>query len=261
MLKLMLFVSLFLLFFCLTVGEFPDALTVKEKIIRFAVPGAGAVLFFLISWALLGTPVAALIWAVLGWFVPGWIINFIGGKKRARLKSMARDFVTSASGLYAVGLMSSEVVRIMADRFPEPFASDFRKMIAAWNNNYLASFPKMFRDMADKYNLPEFEAVSTILAASETAGGPVAASKGLKRLGRALRQRDRLMTERAKATLEPKIAAVVTILLLTVGLILDGTVLRQMFTGPGKMIMTVSSALLVGLIFMLSKITKSEDLA
>lgn len=261
MLTLLLLISLFLLFFCLAAGELPDAFTIKGILLRYALPGAGAALFFLLFLALLGTPIAAVFWAVLGWFVPGWIAGAVMGRRKARLRSLAKDFVTSASGLYAVGQMNSEVVRVMAERFPEPFASEFKKMIAVWNGNSRASFPKMFKNMAEKYDLPEFKAVSTILASSEMAGGPIAASKGLKRLGRALRQRDRMLTERAKATLEPKLAAVVTILILSAGLVLDGTVFRSMFEGIGKIVMVVSSALLVGLVFMLSKITKSEDLA
>lgn len=261
MLTVMLLISLFLLFFCLTAGELPDVFTIKGIFLRYALPGAGAALLFILFYALLRTPVAAFFWAVLGWYVPGWILRAINGRKQARLRSLAKDFVTSASGLYAVGQMNSEVVRIMAERFPEPFAAEFKRMLAAWNGNTHASFPRMFKDMAEKYDLPEFKAVSTILAASEMAGGPIAASKGLKRLGHALRQRDRMLTERAKATLEPKLAAVVTILILLAGIVLDGTVFNTMFEGAGRMVLAASSALVVGLVFMLFRIMKSDDLA
>ncbi|AEG14438.1 Type II secretion system F domain protein [Desulfofundulus kuznetsovii DSM 6115] len=261
MLTLLLLLSLFFLFYILTGGKLPDVTSNREMVLRYVFSGAGAVTFFIVALVLFQTPVTALIWGFLGWHVPGWVIKSLEGKKQTRLKNMAKDFVASAAGLYAVGQTSSDVVRVMADRLPEPFAADFKEMIAARNMSPHASYPVMFNKLAAKYNLSEFEAVSAILAASERAGGPVSASKGLKRLGHALRQRDRLLAERAKATMEPKIAAFVVIFILLAGLLADATLFRPLFEGPGKVVMAASSALLVGLIFMVRSIVRSDDLA
>lgn len=260
MLIFFLLLSLFLLFYSLTVGEYPDPSSIKEAVLRFALPGGGAVAFFIVASALFKTPIAGLFWAIFGWFVPGWIIEAVKERRQTRLRNLAKDFVASAAGLYAVGQMTSEVVRVMAERFPEPFASEFRDMIAVRNMNPHASFPRMFDNLAEKYGLSEFKAVSTILAASERAGGPLAASRGLKRLGAALRQRDRLLMERAKAIMEPKIAAVATIAILSVGLLLDATAFGQYFEGIGRIVVAASSALLVGLVFMTKRIAQSKDL-
>jgi len=261
MLKMLLLASMFLLFYSLTVGRFPDTHRIKDMVVRYVLPAGSALLFFAAVTALLRTPAAGLFWAVLGWFIPSWVIRASEEKKRSRLRNMTKDFVTSAAGLYAAGQMTPEVVKVMAERFPEPFASEFQNMVNMRNMSPYASFPRMFERLANKYGLSEFKAVSAIVAASERAGGPVAASKGLKRLGRALRQRDRLIKERAKATMEPRTAVVVAIVFLSVGFLLDATVFREMFEGAGKLIMVASSALLVGLIFMVNKITRSEDLA
>lgn len=260
MLAMGLVVSLFLLFYSLFIGEFPDTHKIKTRIIVYGISAINSAVFFIASTALFQTPLAAVFWAVLGWFVPIWIKKAFDDKKQTQLRIMAKDFVTSAAGLYAVGQTSGEVVRVMAERFPESFSLEFQEMIAMRNMSPHASFPRMFTEMGQKHNLSELKAVSAILAASERAGGPYAASKGLKRLGAALRQREKLLVERAKATMEPKIAAIVTVALLTTGLLLDATVLKHLFEGAGKFVIAASSAVVVGLIFMVVKINRSEDL-
>ncbi len=261
MVKILLLISLLLLFYSLTVGQFPDITNLKKVIQRFVLPGGSAVFFFLAGTLLFQTPLAGLPWAILGWFIPGWITDAVYNHKQDRLRDLARDFVTSASGLFAAGQMTSEVVRTMADRLPEPLAAEFQDMIRTRNVSPHASFPRMFNDLSEKYNLSEFKAVSTILSASDQAGGPTAAAKGLKRLGHALRQRDRLIKERKKAIMESKIAAIVVVIILAVGLLLDATLFKHLFEGPGKFIMAFSSMLLVGLIFIITNVMRFKDLA
>lgn len=258
---LLLMASLFLLFYSLTVEDFSEQTRLSRLLKQQGISGVVAILFFLFTSALFKSPLTGIVWGFLGWFVPGWLNAAVEEKKHAAVKNMAKDFVTSTAGLYAVGQMNSDVIRLMAERFPEPFASEFEKMIAARNSNPNVSFPRMFAEMAHKYRLEEFNAVAAILAASEKVGGPVAASRGLKKLGLALRQRDSLLTERAKATMEPRLAASVVIVILLAGLLLDATALNGMFDGPGKLVLTASSALVVGLIFLVKKISKSEDLS
>lgn len=259
MLVFLLFLSLFLLFWCLILGE-PPVENVRKFLARRGLSTGSAVLCLLVGSLLFGTPVAGLFWGLLGWHLPDWITGYIEEKKRARLRALATDFVAAAAGLYAAGQLTPEVVKTAAERFPEPLASDFEDMIAARNMNPYASFPRMFETLAEKRGLPEFRAVAAIVAASERAGGPASAANGLKRLGRALRQRDELLAERAKATLEPRMAAYVTVLILLGGLFLDATLLRHFFEGPGKLVLAAASGLVVGLAFMVRKIAKQDDL-
>lgn len=260
MIKLPLLASVFLLFYSLTVGVFPDADNVRRLVVRHGVSGMYALLAFLLASTVFQTPLAGLVWGVFGWLVPGWIGKSIEGKRRARLKNMVKDFVASAAGLYAVGQVTPEVIRTVADRFAEPLAGEFRNVLAARNLNPNVSIPRMMGDTARKYRVPELEAVAAILAASERIGGPAAASRGLKRLGQALRQRDRLQTERAKATLEPRLAAVVVISILVMGLALDVTIFSGLFRGQGRMVLALSSALVAGLVLLANKISASDDL-
>jgi tight adherence protein B len=260
MIKFLLFLSLFLLFYSIIIGRFPDFTSTWEKINSAIMSIGSALAFFVIGNILFMTPVSGIIWAILGWFVPSWIMGVIEERKQRRLRSLARDFITSSSGLYAVGQQTSGVIRTMAEYLPDPLGEDFGNMLGIYEGSPHASFPKLFNDLSIKRNINELKAVSMILAASERVGGPVATSKGLKRLGNALRQRSRLAMERSKAMLEPKISAVVTILILTVGLLLDATIWKDYFQGLGVFIMAASSLLVVGLIFLMVKLSDSRDL-
>lgn len=261
MILLLLLLSLALLFYSLLVGDFPDEPGIKKIISRYLLPAASAGLTFLICSNLFMSPITGLLWAILGWVFPRWVMDYRQNKRRAYLKGLTRDFVVSAAGLYSVGKVTADVVRIMADRFPKPLSDDFQGMIGVWNSSPSASFPRMFEQIAKKYNLPEFHAVATILSASERTGGPLAAARGLKKLGEALRSQDRMLRERNKAMMEPKAAAYLVIGILTVGLVADVTVFRDYYSGSGKIVLSAASALYIGLIFMVNNLTQQKDLA
>lgn len=259
MLGLLLLASLFLLFYCLTAKELPEPEAIKAWVLAKGLGAASAAGCFALA-SLLWGPLAGLPWALLGWRLPGWLREAREARRRTRLSALARDFITAAAGMYAAGQTTPEVLRRLAERMSEPLAGEFEGMVARREARG-ASVPAMFGELAQKYGLPEFGAVARIIAASERAGGPQAAARGLKRLGQALRQKERLAVERAKATMEPKIAAAVTVAILGVGLLLDGTALRAYFAGGGRLVLAAASGLVVGMLFMLKKIGRSEDLA
>lgn len=261
MLTVILLFIIFLLFYALFGGPLPEIPAVRSIFLRFGLALAGAVGCLFAATLLFGSPLAGLAWGILGWFLPAWVIGAIDSRRLNRHRALARDFITSAAGLYAAGQVTSEVVRTTGERFAEPFGTEFRDMLAQRELNPRFSFPKAFERLAEKYRLPEFKAASAIIAASETAGGPPAAGRGLSRLGQALRQRDRLLTERAKSLVEVKIAGYVVIGILLAGLLADATAFRHYFTdGAGKVAVGVASGIVVGLIFMVRKISQSKDL-
>lgn len=246
---------MFTFFYCLFNKDIPNINTsVKERILGYGFSIISTAICSLLSFTLFKTAFAVIPWAILGWVLPSWIKESIERRKNKKFKVLARNFVTTAAGMYSAGLLTHEVVRTMATKMPEPLGSEFEEMISRRNLSANASFPRMFVELGEKYQLEEFKAVSAIIAASERVGGPKSASKGLKRLGQALRQQERLASERTKATLEPKIAAIFVIGILLFGLLLDTTVLSSFFQGAGKLVMALSSALTVGLIFMYKKI-------
>ncbi len=252
MLSIVLFLSLFLLFYFLTGGEFPEKAGFKRMARDKLLSGASAAVFFVLGSAMCRTAIGGVPWAVLGWFLPGWIVGLAAEKRRAKLRETAKSFVVAAAGMFAAGQTASEVIKVMADRMPEPFAGEFRDM-AGQREMQGKPFSRSFGDLAKKYGLPEFEAVGAVLAAADRAGGPNAAAKGLKRLGAALQQRDRLLAERRKETFEPKVAAVVVITLLFIGFLCGVLLWPQYFEGGGRLVLAAVSAIIVGMVFLAVK--------
>lgn len=252
MLTLLLFLSLFLLFYFLTGGEAPEKESFRKIARNRLLPGASAAVFFLLGSVMCRTSLGGIPWAVLGWYLPGWVIGFAEERRRARLREMAKSFVVSAAGMFAAGQTTAEVVKVMAERMPEPFAAEFRDMLGQ-REMVDKPYSKSFGDLGKKYGLPEFEAVGAVLAAADRAGGPATAAKGLRRLGAALQQRDRLLAERRKETFEPKVAAGVVIVMLLLGFLADVLLWSQYFEGGGRLVLAVASAIIVGMVFLAVK--------
>lgn len=261
MLYVFILISLFMLVYAVIGGPLPDLLKFKDKFLTYGTQVTSALVFFILTSIVLGTPFAGLFWGILGWFLPVWIYKALWDMKQSKLRAQSKDFITSSAGLYAANQVTPEVIQTTAERFPEPFASEFKEMLVKRQTNQSESFPKMFRDLAEKYGLSELRAVAAILAASESAGGPRSAAAGLKRLGGALRDNERRLAERKKRLIEVKIASTVIVLILIVGLIFDITVFRGMFTeNSGKIDLGLASMVIVGLIIMYKKIVQSPDL-
>lgn len=257
-----LLLSLFGLFFFLTVRELPDSGRVRSWLAEKGVGVASAVLCCALA-ALLWGPLAGIPWAFLGLRFPGWVREWAEARRRARLSAAVRDLVLSASGLYGSGMTTPYVMEKLAERLPDPLGGWLKGVLAERDlaDGTVAKVPQEFKEKAAEWNLPELSAVADIIEASTWAGGPQAAARGLKRLSLALRQRDRLLAERAKANTEARIAAVVTVAIILAGLALDATVLRPYFAGPGRLVLAAASALAVGMIFLFRSVGRSEDLA
>jgi Flp pilus assembly protein TadB len=172
------------------------------------------------------------------------------------------SFAATAAGLYAAGQVTPDVIRIAAARFPEPLAGEFQVMIGKRNTDKKASFPAMFESLAVRYGLPEFNAIALIVAASERAGGPHAASEGLKHLAAAMRARDRRLGERRKETLQPLIAAGMVMIIIALGFLLDVTMLSSLYfsTPSGKFMLTITSLLILIMLLMVMKALDPKDL-
>ncbi|SHE97876.1 tight adherence protein B [Desulfofundulus australicus DSM 11792] len=261
MLVLLLFAALFLLLYTLAGGPLPEISAARNIFHRFALPVGCAAGSFVLASLVFGTPLAGLPWGVAGWFLPGGIRGFLGARRRSVWREAARNFIVSAAGMYAANRTTPEVVETAAGELPDPFSREFQQMLA--DRRYVSGFrfPDAFRGLAEKYGLPEFAAFAEIVEASERAGGPRAAARGLERLGVALRQRDRLLAERVKELAEPKVAGYVVVILLLAGLFFDATSLRGYYAGgAGKAALGLANAVTVGVIFMMRAFTSSRDL-
>jgi tight adherence protein B len=266
LIAILLFVSLFLLFLSLFVS---DVLAegveklhgIKDWLKYFTAPVLSSGIAFFLGTLLCRTPLAGVIWAVTGWFIPGWVGAIVTEKKKSALREDAKNFIAAASGLYASGQVTPEVVKTASTSLADPLASDFKAMIGRHNTDQRASFPRMFEGLAVKYDLAEFKALASIIGASEHAGGPKAASEGLKQLSVSLRARDRRITERQKETLQPMLAAAVTVALTMIGFVFDITVLSHYYTsGTGKIMLSGASLLILVMMFIVAKVLQPKDL-
>ncbi len=261
MLVILLLGSLALLFYILTGGKLPEKTTIKNVVFQFGFPAASAALFLLAFSTLFGSKLVGAVWAVLGWFVPIWSMHGIRQRKLNRNRELAKSLITSMGGLYGAGQTTTEAVATCMERMPEPFMSDLQDILGRRKLDPNASFKKMFSDMGSKYDLPELNGMAAIISAAESAGGPTAASKGLKRLGRALRLRDKLKAERKKTMFETNLAAYVVTGLLSLALFADGVWGSHLFASvAGTIALTISSMMIVGMIIMTIRLSSSADI-
>jgi tight adherence protein B len=260
-LVLLLFLTLMSFFYFLT-GPPPRFNKAIPKIKDLALPIAGTIAFFFFGKIVFGSSLAGMFWAGLGWYLPPRIIEWLNNKRKKKLHNMAKSFIMTAAASYSTGQTTSEVLRFCASQFPEPFAGEFKNMLAVRNLNEKSSYHDQFRYMAQKYGLQEFNAVAAVIQAAENSGGTKTAAKGLKRLGQALRNRDRLLQERRKDNYEPMLAAIIVLAILGAGLILDVTVLRHLFEeSAGKIVLAISSGLYVAMVMVTIATASSKDIA
>ncbi|MBM7854952.1 tight adherence protein B [Desulfohalotomaculum tongense] len=259
MLKLLLFLSLFAFLYSIFVGEYPDIGRAKNFLRKYILPLISAVVFFIIGKVIFISALSGLVLALPGWFIPGWITEWREKKEREKPRKLVKDFITGAAGLYGAGQLTSEVIRHSAERMPEPFASDFQEMLGRHNLDRTATFPLMLRQMGDKYKLKELYAVAAIIEASDRVGGPPAAARGLKKLNYAIQKKDKQLAERMKANIEPVLACKIAIFILGAGLILDATVLRDMYK-EAPIMMAMGLFIVIGMLFAMKKLSSNADL-
>jgi len=260
-LVILLFISLLAFFYCLT-GPLPRIKYAIPRLKSLALPIAGTIAFFFFGKIVFGTVLAGLFWAGLGYYLPPKIVEWISNQRKKKLHQMAKSFIVTAAASYGTGQTTPEIIRFCASQFPEPFASEFQSMLAMRNLHEKSSYHEQFRYLAQKYDLQEFNAVAAVIQAAENSGGPKTAAKGLKRLARALKNRDKLLQERKKDNYEPMLAAVIVLLILGVGLVLDVTLLRHLFQEPaGQVVLAISSGLYVGMVIVTIATTSSKDIA
>jgi len=261
LLAVLLMLTIFTLLYFLITGELPAQERVKpKKIAEHAIPLAIAAVFFTGGSLVFMSPLSGFLSAVLGWLLVAWLKDYLNKREYRKIKEGSRDFISSATALLRSGLAMPEVINKTAAQLKPPLSEDFQAMYARYEMAG-SKFPKMFKDLAAKYGVQEFDAISSIVSATEYSGGGQAAAKGFARLGSALRKRDKLLAERAKETMEPMIAAWVVIVMMLAGIVVDVTFLRDMFQdAAAKLVLSAALALTLLMLVMARKLGQSKDL-
>lgn len=259
--KIILFVSIALALIMVSIKELPKKKTIVDFMKKLGLPFVVMLLSFIIGTYLFFTPISGLFLAILGWVLTTELIKYLDAAKSRHARTQIKDFVTHAASLYASGNTSPEVIKRTSAYMKEPLATDIRKMLAVRQFKG-STFPVMFNELADKYKVPEIGAVARIIEAGEITGGSSAIANGLERLGDAIGRRDEMLAERKEATLEPVLAAGLTIAILVATAIIDITVLRHVFVenGMARLAMGLGIGVISGLAIALVRLFKNEDL-
>lgn len=259
MLTVFLFSSLFFLFYILLGGKVPAVSSFKDFITKFAIPAISAFAVFIITSHIFQTRLTGTAWGFLGWFLPVWVRGAMHNRRQGKLREIAKSFINSMGGLYSAGQTTAQAIATCAVRLPEPFQGELQGILGQYKLRPGASFPKMFRAMGERLQLIELNGLAAIIAAAETAGGQASAAKGLKRLARALRLRDKMEAERQKQMFETIITTYIIIAILTALLFGWGLFGLAMFDSTvGKLILSFCSAAIVGMVMFTNKLSKGD---
>ncbi|MQL51847.1 hypothetical protein GFC01_06125 [Desulfofundulus thermobenzoicus] len=252
---LILFLCLFVAVFLVIYRDFE----VEENWTALLPALSAAVFFFLGSWVYL-SPVAGIITGVFGYKLCKSVMRWREERWAALVRKQARDFVTAAAGMYASGKNDRSVIEDAAKNLPDPLGGMLDDVLSSYDFKGTA-FPDSFRAMAEETGVDEFRAVASILEFGKQ-GGPKATGRGLLRLGNALRRRDKLLTERAKAVAESSAVAWVVIGILFTVSIIDAVKFRAYFASSlvGKLDLAVGVGIVVGLFFLAQKLAQDKDL-
>lgn len=252
---LILFLCLFAVSFLVIYRDFE----IEESWTALLSALSAAALFFLGSWVYL-SPVAGAVMGVFGYKLCKSVVCWRKERWASLVRKQARDFVTAAAGMYASGKNDRGVIEDAAKNLPDPLGGMLDDVLSAYDFNG-TPFPDSFRVLAEKTGVDEFGAVASIMEFGKQ-GGPRATGRGLLRLSNALRRRDKLLTERAKAVAESSAVAWVVIGILFAASLVDAVKFREYFASSliGRLDLAVGLGVLVGLYFLAQKLAQDRDL-
>jgi Flp pilus assembly protein TadB len=195
----------------------------------------------------------------------GWkIYKFILQKRKERLRStiikQCQDLITIAAGMYASGKNTADMMQEAAKNLTDPLGSEIEHMVSA-HGMLNKQYPDMFRKLKEKYDVPEFGAIAAILELGRT-GGATAIGNGFSRLSDAIRRRNRIAAERAKAMAEPSMIAGLFMGILFLGLLVDITYFRDVFAASliAKITLLLGMGIITGMMYLFKRISKNADL-
>lgn len=259
-LTLGLSISLFLLFYSIFIGKFPDKKTLKHRWINSGIPFVSSVLFFVLGTKLYFSPLAGLFCAIFGWQLPVIYLQKKAAKLRQRYKELSLDFISAASSMYGSNATTPKVIEVCAERLHEPFASELQEILALYKYQG-TPIPDSIIDLAERYQLPELKAAGYIIKRSASGGGAQAASEGLMNLVEAVGKVNTRRTERIKNTYDSMLSSRAVLYFLLFGLVLNAIIPTwREANQQNSLVISVGCGLTLGFYYLIRKIGKSKDL-
>jgi len=250
-----LFLAIFVVSFVSLTGELTELTGRADWWKAAAAPAVATVTGFGVGTAAFLSPLAGIFLAILAWRVTRFITADAHGRRRSLVGKQVRDLVAAAAGMFGAGKTAAEVLEAAAGHIGDPLAADLAVCVAR-SRGAREPLPRLLLDLAACWDLPELRAMADIARFGEDTGGRRAVSRGLVRLGDALRRRDRLLAERAKGVAEPALAAWVALAILSGGVVTDATALRSLFAVSlaGRVDLALGLGVIVTLVFMVLRL-------
>ncbi len=252
--------SLFLLFYSVFVGRFPEKESIKDWWLRKGFSFLSAAVFFFLGNFLYFSPLSGFFCSIFGWYAPRIYMEARERKQREKNREAVMDFISVASSMYGSNATTPKVMEECAKRLPDPFASEFDNITSVIEyGSYERSVPDLLVNVADRHKLPELKAAAQIIKRASTSGGAKAASEGLMNLSEAISKVNERRKERMKSTYDSLFAAKFVLYVLLLGLFLNATVFREI-NQQNPLVIGLGCGLVVGYYFLIQRIGRSDDI-
>lgn len=232
----------------------------KLRVAEFMVLTVLSVVFFLLAARLIfGSPVLALLGAVVGFFVPR---IYVGSRKRKRLhqfNDQLGDTITLLANSLRSGYSIVQSMETVAQQLPNPMASEFRRVTQeiGLGLHYEQALNNMLRRMPSD----DLDLMITAVNIQGKVGGNLA--EILDTIGHTIRERVRIKGEIRVLTAQQAISGyVLTALPFVLGLILyliNKDYMGKLFSEPCGWIMVGVTTVMIAIgFFIMKKITNIE---
>ena len=206
-----------------------------------------------------GSIVLALLFVVVGFFVPRLVLSFQASRRRKAFNSSLPDTLQLMSGSLSAGLSLAQSVDTVVNEGPEPIASEFKRVLV--ENRIGVSIEDAFEGVAGRFQSKDFAWVVMAIRIQRQVGGNLA--ELLTTVAATMREREYLRRQVAALAAEGKLSAIILACLppgfLIILSITNRTYIEPLFsTGLGLLMLIGASVWLCIGVFWMSRMVKVE---
>ncbi|MDD3824647.1 MAG: type II secretion system F family protein [Anaerolineae bacterium] len=224
----------------------------KLRVAEFAMVNVlSIVLFAMLGQFLLGSPVLALVFGVVGFFLPRLYVNLRKRRRLNQFNDQLGDTITLLANSLRSGFSIVQSMETVAQQLPPPIATEFHRVVQeiGLGLHYEQALGNMLRRVPSD----DLDLMITAINIQGKVGGNLA--EILDTIGHTIRERVRIKGEVRVLTAQQMISGyVLTGLPIILGIVLymiNQDYIGQMFTDPCGWIMLGTAALMVALGFLI----------
>jgi tight adherence protein B len=159
-------------------------------------------LFFLV---ITGNPIAGLLAAVLGWYLPQFLLKVAITRRIGKFNSQIGDALTIMSNSLRSGFSFLQAMDMVRKEMPDPIAKEFG--ISLQEMNWGAPLEEALTGMSARLSSADFELVVTAVLIQRQVGGNLA--EVLDNIANTIRERVRIIGEIKTLTAQGKMSGIV----------------------------------------------------